>query len=174
MSTINSDDLHASQIQRKLHSKEFILVYKEKANHELWKNDISLIGRINEEGRQEIFDGWAACSHCFTAYRIHSKASGDQTRKNYGLRPFHAHLKECETKENQIRNSIPSSDSTMSPPTIFVQPPINRFAYNKNHLSESLSSKLKDAEVKFVAAGSHSFNALENVYIYKFAGFLPV
>ncbi|CAF4762223.1 unnamed protein product [Rotaria sp. Silwood2] len=37
-----------------------------------------------------------------------------------------------------------------------------RFAYNKNQLTENLQKQLKDAELKFVTAGSHSFNALEN------------
>ncbi|CAF5148884.1 unnamed protein product, partial [Rotaria magnacalcarata] len=37
-----------------------------------------------------------------------------------------------------------------------------RFAYNKSQLNERLQKQLKDAELKFVTAGSHSFYALEN------------
>ncbi|CAF4871585.1 unnamed protein product, partial [Rotaria magnacalcarata] len=37
-----------------------------------------------------------------------------------------------------------------------------RFAYNKSQLNERLQKQLKDAELKFVTAGSHSFNALVN------------
>ena len=35
---------------------------------------------------------------CFTAYRTHSKTTAEQNGKNYGLRPFHAHVKECKVK----------------------------------------------------------------------------
>ncbi|CAF0898905.1 unnamed protein product [Didymodactylos carnosus] len=60
MSMINADNLQAGQIQRKLQSKEIILIKNEKSNHQIWNHDISLIGQINTEGAQEIFDGWAA------------------------------------------------------------------------------------------------------------------
>ncbi len=53
------DNLQAGQIQRKLQSKQFTLIKKEKANHELWNNDISLIGQINTDGAQEILEDWA-------------------------------------------------------------------------------------------------------------------
>ena len=43
LSMIDPDNVQAGQIQRKLQSKQFILIKKEKANHELWNNDISLI-----------------------------------------------------------------------------------------------------------------------------------
>lgn len=39
MSMINPDNLQAGQIQRKLQSKEFILIKNEKNNHELWNHD---------------------------------------------------------------------------------------------------------------------------------------
>ena len=74
------------------------MIKNEKNNHGLWSKNISLVGRINTEGAQEIFDGWAACNHCFTAYRTHSQTTAEQNRKNYGLTPFHAHLKECKVK----------------------------------------------------------------------------
>ncbi|CAF4620576.1 unnamed protein product [Rotaria sp. Silwood1] len=162
MSMINPDNLQASQIQRKLQSKDFILIQNEKNNHRLWNHDISLIGQINAEGAQEIFDGWAACNHCFTAYRTHSKTNTEQNRKNYGLRPFHAHLKECKAKQNKVVNNIQSSFSTASSSKASTQPSISQFAYNKNLLNENLAAKLKDAELKFVVTGSHSFNTLEN------------
>ena len=72
---INPDNLQAGQIQQKLQSKEFILIKNGKNNHELWNQDISLIGQMNVEGTQQVFDGWAACNHCFTAYRTHSKTN---------------------------------------------------------------------------------------------------
>ncbi|CAF4517092.1 unnamed protein product [Rotaria sp. Silwood1] len=159
---INPDNLQAGQIQRKLQSKDFILIQNGKNNHGLWNHDISLIGQINAEGAQEIFDGWAACNHCFTAYRTHSKTNTEQNRKNYGLRPFHAHLKECKAKQNKVVNNIQSSFSTASSSKASTQPSISQFAYNKNLLNENLAAKLKDAELKFVVTGSHSFNTLEN------------
>ncbi|CAF3880021.1 unnamed protein product, partial [Rotaria sp. Silwood1] len=162
MSMINPDNLQASQIQRKLQSKDFILIQNEKNNHRLWNHDISLIGQINAEGAQEIFDGWAACNHCFTAYRTHSKTNTEQNRKNYGLRPFHTHLKECKAKQNKVVNNIQLSFSTASSSKASTQPSISQFAYNKNLLNENLAAKLKDAELKFVVTGSHSFNTLEN------------
>jgi len=160
MSMINSDHLQAGQIQRKLQSKQFILIKNEKNNHELWNHDISLIGQINIEGAQEIFDGWAACNHCFTTYRTHSKATNDENRKNDGLRPFHTHLKECKIKNKKVNNTQSSISSTSYETN--TQLSITQFAYNKNQLNENLATKLKDAELKFVVAGSHSFNTLEN------------
>ncbi|KAF9754356.1 Transposable element Hobo transposase, partial [Nosema granulosis] len=47
----------------------------------------------------------------------------------------------------------------MQTTTCVVQP---KFAYNKKVLPEKYKLKLKDAELKFVVAGSHSFNSLEN------------
>jgi hypothetical protein len=48
---INLDSLRATSIQRKLQLKEFILIKNEKkADHEVWKHDVSLIGQINTEG----------------------------------------------------------------------------------------------------------------------------
>jgi hypothetical protein len=43
LSMIDPDNLQARQIQRKLQSKQFISIKKEKANHELWNNDISFL-----------------------------------------------------------------------------------------------------------------------------------
>jgi hypothetical protein len=138
---LNPDNFQAGQIQRKLQSKEFIFIKNDKMNHELWDNHISLIGQININGNQEVFDGWAACNYCFTAYRTHSKLNADQNRKNYGLRPFHAHLKECKKKLDKTFGSIMSSTTTASSGTS-TQPSIAKFAYNKHQLSESLAAKL--------------------------------
>ena len=43
---IDPDDLKSGEIQRKLRSKEFILVKNSKSTHELWINDISLVAYI--------------------------------------------------------------------------------------------------------------------------------
>jgi hypothetical protein len=131
-----------------------------KATHELWVNDIALVGLIDDNGQQQIFDGWAACKHCFTTYRTHSKKDDSQNRKNYGLTSLHTHVKECRARPIKISSST-STDVAPQESTP-VQTLIPRFAYNKNQLSERLQTQLKDAELKFVAAGSHSFNALEN------------
>ncbi|CAF3066216.1 unnamed protein product, partial [Rotaria sp. Silwood2] len=157
---IDPDNLNSGQIQRKLRAKEFILVNNPKATHELWVNDISLVGQINDNGKQQIFDGWAVCKHCLIAYRTHSKKEASQNRKNYGLTSLHAHVKECRTSCSKT----PSLTSTSVEPkeSVPVQTLIPRFAYNKNQLNENLQKQLKDAELKFVTAGSHSFNALEN------------
>ena len=37
-----------------------------------------------------------------------------------------------------------------------------RMIFNSNQLSQHLQRKLKDAELKFITVGSHSFNVLEN------------
>ena len=130
---INPDNLQDGQIQRKLRqSKEFILIKNGKNNHELWNQDISLIGQINAEGTQQVFDGWAACNHCFNAYRTHSKTTNEENRKSYGLRPFHTHLKECKAKHNKVVNSGQSSTGTASSSSKpSIQPSIRQFAYNK-------------------------------------------
>ena len=159
---INPENLQIGQIQQKLQSKEFVLIENEKNNHELRNQDISLVGRINTEGSQEIFDGWAACNHCFTVCRTHSKTTADQHHKNYGFRPFHVHLKECKVKQNKVINNIQSSISSASSSKTITQPLISQFTCNKNQLNDNLAVKLRDAELKFVTVGSHSFNSLEN------------
>jgi hypothetical protein len=154
---VDPDNLNAGQIQKKLHCKDFILVKNDKSSHELWANDISLIGRINDDESQHIFIGWAACNHCMTVYRTHPKPDSDGNRKNHGLNSIHHHIKECKSR---LANSTSSSTSgvTKAP----VQTTLTRFAYHKNKLSDTLAEKLKDAELKFVVAGAHSFNSLEN------------
>ena len=86
---------------------------------------------------------------------------GAGNRKNYGLTSLTTHVKECRVHSNRTQSSSSSSNapSTQSTP---AQSLISRFAYNKNQLPEHLKTQLKDAELKFVTAGSHSFNALEN------------
>ncbi|CAM4837628.1 unnamed protein product [Rotaria magnacalcarata] len=55
-----------------------------------------------------------------------------------------------------------TSTSVAPKESVPVQTLMPRFAYNKSQLNERLQKQLKDAELKFVTAGSHSFNALEN------------
>ncbi|CAF1570160.1 unnamed protein product, partial [Didymodactylos carnosus] len=83
----------------------------------------------------------AACSHCYMAYRTHSKKDNKGKRKNYGLNG---------------QNVQTTTSATQS-----------KFAYNKKVSPEKYKLKLKDAELKFVVAGSHSFNSLENDGILK-------
>ncbi|CAF1588287.1 unnamed protein product, partial [Didymodactylos carnosus] len=136
-----------------------VLVNNPKATHEFWVNDISLVGLIDDNGQQQIFEGWAACKHCFTAYRTHSKKDNSQNRKNYGLTSLHTHVKECRARSVKVASSM-STD--VPPQKSTVQTLIPGFAYNKNQLNEHLQTQLKDAELKFVTAESHSFNALAN------------
>ena len=64
-------------------------------------------------------------------------------------------MKQCKlkSKANQINNQ---NDKTSG---YIIQ---SKFAYVKKSLPEKYKLKLKDAELKFVFAGSHSFNSLEN------------
>ncbi|CAF1534357.1 unnamed protein product [Adineta ricciae] len=80
---IDPDNLQAGQVQRKLQLKEFVLIKNEKNNYELWQHDISLIGQINTEGTEITLNGWAACNHRFTAYRTHSKATGQNRSHSF-------------------------------------------------------------------------------------------
>ncbi|CAF3802130.1 unnamed protein product [Rotaria sp. Silwood1] len=133
-----------------------------KATHELWMNDISLVGVVDNVGKEQVFDGWAVCKYCLTAYRTHSKKGATENRKNYGLTSLHAHVKECSARSEKTSSSTPTATTAISKQSGSVQTLMPRFAYNKNQLSEHLQKQLKDAELKFVTVGSHSFNALEN------------
>lgn len=42
---MDADILAAQQIQSKLNAKSFELVKNEKRNNEIWKNDVSLVGK---------------------------------------------------------------------------------------------------------------------------------
>ena len=57
---IDSDNLKCHQIEAKLKLKQFILIKNIKGNSDTWSNDISLVGKINENGEEEIFEGYAA------------------------------------------------------------------------------------------------------------------
>ncbi|CAF1558916.1 unnamed protein product [Adineta ricciae] len=69
-------------------------------------------------------------------------------------------MKECRTRSGKIPSSASSSVTSQGP--ALVQTSMPRFAYNKKRLSERFQTQLKDAELKFITAGSHLFNALEN------------
>jgi hypothetical protein len=157
MDIMDADNLTAQQIQSRLKSKYFELVKNEKGNNEVWKNDAALIGKKNENDVTDILDGWAACNYCHMAYRTHSKKDSNGKRKNFGLNGIHDHLKQCKSKSktNLINNQAQNGQTTASA----IQP---KFAYNKRALPEKYKLKLKDVELKFVVAGSHSFNSLEN------------
>ena len=152
---LDPDNLTAGQVQRSLETKEFSLTKNTKANHEVWETDFSLIGvKGTDEGEvSKILQGWAACNHCMTVYRTHSKKDRDGIRKNYGLHSLHVHRKECKKK-------LVAKKATGWVKKI--QTKIPAFAFNKNKLNERLAGKLKDAELKFVVAGAHSFQSLEN------------
>ena len=91
------------------------------------------------------------------AYRTHSKKDINGKRKNYGLNGMHDHLKQCKSKSkiNLTNNQGHNVQTT----AFGIQP---KSVFNKNALPEKYKLKLKDAELKFIVAGSHSFNALEN------------
>ena len=151
------DNFTAQQIQHRLKSKYFELVKNEKGNNEIWKRDVSLVGKKDENGVTDILEGWAACNYCHMAYRTHSKKDINGKRKNYGLNGMHDHLKQCKSKSkiNLTNNQGHNVQTT----AFGIQP---KFVFNKNALPEKYKLKLKDAELKFIVAGSHSFNALEN------------
>jgi hypothetical protein len=145
----------AQQIQSRLNAKVFSLVRNDKGNNEIWQNDISLIGKKHENNVIDILEGWAACNYFYASYRTHSKKDSDGKRKNYGLNGIHDHLKVCKskTKTNVIINQGHQSSSPA------IQ---SKLSFYKKGLSEKFKLKLKDAELKYIVAGSHSFHSLEN------------
>jgi len=90
-------------------------------------------------------------------YRANSKKDCDGKRKNFGLNGLHDHLEQCKAKPkiNLNNNQTQRTQTALS----INQP---KFAYYKKSLPDQYKSKLKDAELKFVVTGSHSFNLLEN------------
>ncbi|CAF1313627.1 unnamed protein product [Rotaria sordida] len=154
---MNTDDLTAQQIQYKLKSKVFELVTNEKDNNAIWKNDISLIGKKDENDIIQLLEGWAACNQCYMAYRTHSKSGIDGKRKNFGLNGIHDHLKHCKWK-SKVKSTDNQGQNNQTTTSV-IQP---KFAFHKKGLPQKYKSKLKDAELKFIVGGSHSFNSLEN------------
>ncbi|CAF1117939.1 unnamed protein product [Rotaria magnacalcarata] len=153
------DNLTPQRIQSKLKSNYFELVKNEKGNNEIWINDVSLIGQKNENRLTDILEGWAACNYCYMAYRTHSKKDSDGKRKNHGLNGIHDHLKHCKCKLKSKISLVNNKQQNVQITTPSTHP---KFAFNKKALPEKYKLKLKDAELKFVVAGSHSFNSLEN------------
>ena len=137
---IDPDSLQSAQIQRKLRAKEFILVNNSKATHELCVNDIALVGVLDKDGKEHILDRWAACKHCLVAYRTHSKRDTSQTRNNYGLTSFHAHVKQCRPNTSAITSSTSTTKGGVPKESAPVQTLMSRFAYNKTQLSQQLQS----------------------------------
>jgi len=73
------------------------------------------------------------------------------------------HLKDCSKKSKKYSSEISSSTTKNSlQPTSMHQTAIPKFTYNKTKISAKYQNKLKDAELKFVIGGGHSFNSLEN------------
>ncbi|CAF1481339.1 unnamed protein product [Rotaria magnacalcarata] len=153
------DNLTPQQIQSKLKSNYFELVKNEKGNNEIWINDVSLIGQKNENRLTDILEGWAACNYSYMAYRTHSKKDSDGKRKNHGLNGIHDHLKHYKCK---LKSKISLTNNKQQNVQITTPSTHPKFAFNKKALPEKYKLKLKDAELKFVVAGSHSFNSLEN------------
>ena len=152
---VDPDNLSAAQVQQNLENKAFSLMKNDKASHEVWATDFSVIAvkDSDDETNSKILDGWAACNHCMAVYRTHSKKDKDGLRKNYGLSSLHAHVKEC--KKRVVAKKATSFVKQ-------IQTRIPTFAFNKNKLNARLAEKLKDAELKFIVAGAHSFQSLEN------------
>ncbi|CAF2960859.1 unnamed protein product [Rotaria sp. Silwood2] len=142
------DDLTGQEIQYKLKSKAFELVKNEKGNNVIWKSDASLIEKTNEYDATHLLEGWAACNHCYMAYRTHSKKNADGKRKNVGLNGIHDHLKNRKWKPKM--NSTNNQGEKVQTTTSVVQP---KFAFHKNTFSEKYKLKLKCAELKFIVAG---------------------
>ncbi|CAF4805071.1 unnamed protein product, partial [Rotaria sp. Silwood2] len=69
--------LRDNKIQYKLKSKVFELVKNEEDNNAKWKNDASLIEKKMKYDATHVLEGWAACNHCYMAYRTHSKKDAD-------------------------------------------------------------------------------------------------
>ena len=128
---IDPDTLQSAQVQRKLRTKEFISVNNSKATHGLWVNDIALVGVLDKDGKEHILDGWAACKHCLVAYRTHSKRDASQSRKNYGLTSFHAHVKQCRSNTSVITPSTSTTKGGVPKEPTPVQIFMLRFTYNK-------------------------------------------
>ncbi|CAF1985905.1 unnamed protein product [Rotaria magnacalcarata] len=151
------DNLAAQRIQSQLKSNYFELVKNEKGNNEIWINDVSLIGQKNENHLTDILEGWTACNYCYMAYRTHSKRMQVVKEKNYGLNGIHDHLKQCQLKSKISLTNNKEQNVQITTPSIHP-----KFAFNKKALPAKYKLKLKDAELKFVVASSHSFNSLEN------------
>ncbi|CAF2083912.1 unnamed protein product [Rotaria magnacalcarata] len=148
---INPDNLKSVQIEAKLKLRQFVLIKNARGNCEEWTKDVSLVGRVDDTGVEEILEGWAACNHCCSTYRTHSKKDKYGQRKNYGLSSIRAHVAECTNKSQNVPHVTSSSQKSKA-----------KFTYNKNKISNKYQTKLKEAELMFIVAGSHSFNSLEN------------
>ncbi|CAF0811176.1 unnamed protein product [Didymodactylos carnosus] len=57
---IDPDSLTDIEIQKRINLKPYFLVENEKANHDIWKNDISLIAKKDQNDVTQILEGWAA------------------------------------------------------------------------------------------------------------------
>ncbi|CAF4008178.1 unnamed protein product, partial [Rotaria sordida] len=137
--------------------KSKCFVTNEKGNNAIWKNDVSLIGKKDENDIIQLLERWATCNDCYIAYRTHSKSDIDGKWKNFRLNGIDDHLKHCKWKSKvKSTDNQGQNDQTT---TSVIQP---KFAFHKKGLPEKYKSKLKDAELKFIVGGSHSFNSLEN------------
>ncbi|CAF3127235.1 unnamed protein product [Rotaria sp. Silwood2] len=129
--------LRDNKIQYKLKSKVFELVKNEEDNNAKWKNDASLIGKKMKYDATHVLEGWAACNHCYMAYRTHSKKDADGKRKNFGLNGIHDHLKHCKWKPKL--NSSDNQGQNVQTTTSVVQP---KFAFHKKAKKSPFESNL--------------------------------
>ena len=110
----------------------------------VWEN----FGYVRVCRTATLLEGWSACLHCNAGIRFLSKKNTDGVRARMGTSSQQKHLRSC-TKFHPVAEG----DS---------QRKITNFAYHKKGISESLQKRLKVDEVKFIAKGNHSFNAVEN------------
>ncbi len=57
---IDPDSLKCGEIEAKVKLKQFILIKNVRGSSERWSKGISLVGRINENGVKDVFEGYAA------------------------------------------------------------------------------------------------------------------
>ncbi|CAF1199474.1 unnamed protein product [Didymodactylos carnosus] len=151
---IDADHIKSVEIKRKLENGDYVLIRNNQGTAEFW-NDICLIGMNNENNENaelamlttevEVLEGYVACRYCKEVYQSHSAKKADGRRVNYGTTSAQNHVRTCK-KRSGSNNTSPS---------------ISRFMCNKKHLPAKMQEKIKDAQLKFVVGGLHSFSSIE-------------
>jgi hypothetical protein len=152
--TTNPDRMHESEIRKRIKWGDFLLIENtNKTISSIWSN-LRLIAHA--DNLANVLEGWVACQYCENVFRTHSKLKSDGTRKNYGLTSPARHLDLCKNRKRELLTQTDHSaaNQTQHPESSSSFKSIARSFFNKRQLPAKTLAKLKDAQLKYVVAGT--------------------
>ncbi|CAF3895256.1 unnamed protein product [Rotaria sp. Silwood1] len=155
---MDPDLLEEHMVKEKLKNGEYIMLINTKDKAPSW-SDVRLIADAKYPDKPLI--GWAVCRFCYSAFRTHSKTNDQGKRRNHGLTSCMKHLEQCLSRKKEMA-AIAQENSSFDSVPENSQALVSQFLVSKKKIAPIYLQKLKEAEVKFVVGGMHSFKSVEH------------